>query len=230
MQEDEEYIKFDEMPDMFGQMFSAGGQPDKTASTAPGKTYNSLFEELCDKCYPERYMEPYNAKLVSTATKLYSEVLKSDGNPELQNELRHRAYKELGVRFDGSKLYQYLMNYLNPRLYLKPFCPDKLEIANNYYPEIEANKDDFVLLENIQSDVQWFIDKINEERVCEFQKEIEKEETQGKNIDSTEKQKEEDAWRRYNADQALLEEIRNSLGEYHWKKFIKEEYGGYIKV
>lgn len=234
MQEDDEYIKFDEMPDMFGRMFAADKQPDKTVSITPNKTYGSLFEELCDKCYPERYMEPYNAKLVSAATKLYSEVLESEDKPEMQNELRHRAYKELSVKFDGTKLYQYLMDYLNPRLYLKPFCPDKLEIANNYYPEIEANKDDYIQLENIQSDVQWFIDKLNKEREIEFQKEFQKEiesaKTQVVHTDSIEKQKEEDAWRRYNADQALLEDIRNSLGDYHWKKFIEEEYGGYIKV
>ena len=219
MQEEDEYIKFDEMPDMFGRMFSADGQPDKTVSIKPNKTYNSLFEELCDKCYPERYMEPYDAKLVSAANKLYSEVIKSENNEELQNELRRRAYEELGVKFDGTKLYQYLMDYLNPRLYLVPFCPDRLEFANNYYPEIEANKDDYIQLENIQADVQGFIDEINEEREIKRKREEE--------VMLNEKQL---ALRRFEEDKQWLEEVRNNLGEEYWRKYVEEEYGGYIKV
>ena len=219
MQEDDDNIKFDEMPDMFGRMFNADGQLNKAVSTTPSKTYNSLFEELCDKCFPERYMEPYNAKLVSAATKLYNEVLKSEENTELQNELRHRAYKELGVKFDGSKLYQFLMDYLNPRLYLEPFCPDKLEVANNYYPEIEANKDDYIQLENIQSDVQWFIDKLKEER------EIERKRKEEAMLNEAQR-----ALRRFEEDKQWLEEVRNNLGEENWRKYVEEEYGGYIKV
>lgn len=206
------------MPDMFGKMFSGESQSNHNAPTVQ-KTYNSLFEELCDKCFPGRYMEPYDAKKVSIATKLYAEVLQSKENIDIQNELRHRAYNELGVMFDGSGLYNYLMGYLNPHIYLDPFMPDKLEYANKYYPTIEANKDDYIKLEAIQEKVQSFIDEINKEKEAERRKQ-EEEETSANEI----------AMRRCDEDKQWLDDVRNTLGEENWRKYIEEEYGGYIKV
>lgn len=75
-------------------------------------------------------MQPYDAEKVSIATRLYTEVLQSMDDQNIQNELRLKAYKEPGVNFDGLTLYNYLMGYLNPRLYLNPFLPNKLEFAN----------------------------------------------------------------------------------------------------
>lgn len=215
--QEEEYIKFEEMPNMFGKMFSVEKSLDKETLASPHKTYSSLFEELCDKCYPERYMEPYDAKLVSVAIKLYSEVIQSEQNVDKQKDLRHRAYKELGVKFDGSQLYHFLMDYLDPHLYLNPFLPDRLEVANKYYPSIEANKDDYIALEHIESEVKWFVDEINEEREIKRQKEEE-----------ASMNEEQLALRRSEEDRQWLEEVRNSLGEENWRRYVEEEYGGYI--
>lgn len=227
--QEEEQIKFDEMPDMFGRMFTSETVMKETSAIAQHKTYSSLYEELCDKCYPERFMEPYNATLVSAATKIYKEILQSENDEALQKDLMHRAYKELGIKFDGTKLYQYLMEYFNPRLYLKPFNPDKLEVANEYYPSIEANKRDYIALESIQAKGQWFIDAIIEEQAAECETQ-EQEEVMAFDSEVVEKNEREDAIRRFNMDQSFLEEIRNSLGIYHYKKYIQENYGGYIDV
>ena len=210
---------FDEMPDMFGKMFSENDTSGNTIPIVPHKTYSSLFEELCDKCYPERFMEPYNAKLVSAATKLYKEILQSENDEGLQKDLMHRAYKELGVKFDGTKLYKYLMEYLNPRLYLEPFNPDRLEVVNEYYPSIEANKDDYIALEDILAKAQWFIDEVNEER-----------EMKRKELEEAMMNEEQLVIRRYGEDKQWLEDVRNSLGEDNWRRYVEEEYGGYIKV
>ena len=94
-----------------------------------------------------------------------------------------------------------------------------MEFANNYYPEIEANKDDYIQLENIQADVQGFIDEINEEREIKRKREEE--------VMLNEKQL---ALRRFEEDKQWLEEVRNNLGEEYWRKYVEEEYGGYIKV
>ena len=216
--QDEEQIKFDEMPDMFGRMFAS--ETDlKEISAITHKTYNSLYEELCDKCYPERFMEPYNAKLVSVATKMYKEILQSEKDEEHQKNLMHRAYKELGIKFDGTRLYQYLMEYFNPRLYLEPFNPDKLEVANEYYPSIEENKGDYIALESIQAKGQWFIDAI-----------IEEQETERKKLEETMMNEEQLAIQQFENDKQWLEDVRNSLGEENWRRYVEEEYGGYIKV
>lgn len=217
--EEDENIMFDEMPDMFGRMFIGNTNPSKSESVVSHKTYNSLYEELCDKCFPERFMQPYDAKKVSIATKLYSDVLQSMNDQDKQNELRQRAYKELGVKFDGTQLYNYLIDYLNPRLYLNPFTPDKLEIANRYYPSIEENKADYIALESIRSDVQWFIDAINEEREAERKEQEEALMTE-----------EQLAMRRFEKDKQWLDDVRNSLGEENWRRYVEEEYGGYIKL
>lgn len=217
--EEDENIMFDEMPDMFGKMFIGNTNPNKSESIVSHKTYNSLYEELCDKCFPERFMQPYDAPKVSIATKLYSDVLQSMNDQDKQNELRQRAYKELGVKFDGTHLYNYLMDYLNPRVYLNPFMPDKLEIANRYYPSIEENKADYIALESIRSDVQWFIDAINKER-----------EAERKEQEETLKNEEQLAMRRFEEDKQWLDDVRNSLGEENWRRYVEEEYGGYIKL
>lgn len=62
LMEDDEQIMFDEMPDMFGKMFVENQNPSKSESVLSQKTYCSLYEELCDKCFPERYMQPYDAE------------------------------------------------------------------------------------------------------------------------------------------------------------------------
>ncbi len=217
--EEDENIMFDEMPDMFGRMFIGNTNPSKSESVVSHKTYNSLYEELCDKCFPERFMQPYDAKKVSIATKMYEKILQSKNDQDKQNELRQRAYKELGVKFDGTHLYNYLMDYLNPRVYLKPFTPDKLEIANRYYPSIEENKADYIALESIRSDVQWFIDAINEEREAERKEQEEALMTE-----------EQLAMRRFEEDKQWLDDVRNSLGEENWRRYVEEEYGGYIKL
>ena len=110
------------------------------------------------------------------------------------------------------------MDYLNPRLYLNPFIPDKLETANKYYPEIENNKDDYIYLEDILHKVQWFIDAINEEK-----------EIRRKEEEEFLKSEEQVALRRSEDDKQWLEDVRNSLGEENWRKYVEEEYGGYIK-
>ena len=219
MTQDDENIMFDEMPDMFGRMFVGSVASDIPATAEQHKTYASLFDELCDKCYPERFMEPYNAKLVSAATKIYKDILQSKDDEELQKSLMHKAYIELGVKFDGSKIYHYLMEYLNPHLYLEPFAPDKLETANKYYPSIEENKWDYIALENIQAETQWFIDEIKKER----EEKRKEEEKAGMN-------EEQHAIHRFENDKQWLDDVRNSLGEENWRRYVEEEYGGYIKV
>lgn len=81
------------MPDLFGRMFSGGNTLCNPTPIEPHKTYSSLFEELCDKCYPERFMEPYDAKLVSAATKIYKDILQSKDDEGTQKDLMHRAHK-----------------------------------------------------------------------------------------------------------------------------------------
>lgn len=163
-------------------------------------------------------MQPYDAEKVSIATRLYTEVLQSMDDQNIQNELRLKAYKEPGVNFDGLTLYNYLMGYLNPRLYLNPFLPNKLEFANKYYLAIEANKEGYITLEKIRIEVRGFIQEIDNEKEAELMKEEE-----------TSKNEDQMVVLRFEKDRQWLEDIRNTLGKDNWRRYVEEEYGGYIK-
>ena len=38
------------------------------------------------------------------------------------------------------------------------------------------------------------------------------------------------AMRRFEEDKQWLDDVRNSLGEENWRRYVEEEYGGYIKL
>lgn len=115
MKTQEENIVFESMPD-FNGLF------DNTSLTkkqpVEKKKFSSLFEELKYRCFPERFMDPYDSNKVAISIKLYSDVLDSQNNTEKQSELRRKASEMLGVRFNGDELYNELMEFCDPKLYI----------------------------------------------------------------------------------------------------------------
>ena len=97
---------------------------------------------------------------------------------------------------------------------MHPFSLDKLEFANKYYLAMEANKDDYIELEKIETEVHLFIKEIDLER--EQQKE-EKTSMNGEQI----------AVRRFEEVKQWMDDARNSLDEEYWG-YMEGEYGGSI--
>ena len=153
-------------------------------------------------------MDPYDSEKVAISIKLYSEVLASKNNTEIQSELRRKASEMLGVKFNGDELYNELMEYCNPRLYTNPYNGEYLNIVNPYYPEIENNKDDYVELEKIKDKLAWFIDK----------RKIEIEQKRKAIEDVLNEQKE-------NPSESWIEATKDYLGA-DWEKYVEKEYGG----
>ena len=161
--QNEEDIQFDEMqkPDMFGKMFAGNLKRQD-------KTYDSLYDELKDKCDPKQLVKSGKHDLVPIATELFKSIIQNKDNQCALDDLRRQASAALGVKFDGTKLYNYLMEYLDPNLYQEKHLLKKYDFVMKYYPLVEASKDDYVALEKIQTDVKDFIEnEIREKKAQE---------------------------------------------------------------
>lgn len=115
--------------------------------------YNSLYEELLDKCDPARFMIPYNQELVDIANEIYNAVLHNKDNEKELRELRLRAADELHAKFSTANLYGKLKSLCNPKNYTgKQYDKANLSIANQLYARILQNADDIETLEQIEKD------------------------------------------------------------------------------
>ena len=68
--------------------------------------YNSLYEELLEKCNPACFLEPYDRKKVDLANDIYKQVQKNKNNNKFLKELRTKTISELGVKFSTIQLYE----------------------------------------------------------------------------------------------------------------------------
>lgn len=122
----------------------------------------TLYDELRDKCNPERFMEPYEKEKVELAIEIFSELDKDKQyryNDEHFISLRNRAISELGIHISTQKLYDFLDKYLNPKVYsdIHPYDKDRVNKANEFYSRMQEVKDDIIALEQIQKDANSFI-------------------------------------------------------------------------
>jgi len=163
---EEENIQFDTMPDFRG-MFSKQENPD---STFDEKEYDTLYDELVEKCHPNRFIsgEVFNEKLFEEANKLYAEILKhKDASDEKLISLRNRAIDILGVRMSTKKKYEYLDSLLNPKIYTnvaaEKYDAGRVSEAAKWYAILQKNRNDIRALETLEQDSSDFIDRRKEE-------------------------------------------------------------------
>lgn len=129
-------------------------------SPPPPKTYSSLYAELWDKCNPKNFMEPYDQARVDKAILIYGDLQKVDRNDDNRlREIRDRAMRDLGITISTDRLYKELIEYCDPQNLLKDdnFQTEALRIANQFYAQVRANKNDIHALEKLAS--QMYADK-----------------------------------------------------------------------
>ncbi|GEM_PF-4479111 len=115
----------------------------------PGN-YTSLYGELCAKCDPANFMDPYDAEKVEISNEIYHQVLELEADEEELIALRNRAIQQLGIRIATQKLYEELIDYCNPKNFTgKRYDSELLSIANKVFPQILENADNIVALERI---------------------------------------------------------------------------------
>lgn len=149
---DTEDIFFESMPD-FGKQ--------EIITTQEEKDYSSLYEEIADKCHPNRYIDTNCDKMsFPIANDIYSALTKRKGASDEQlKDLRDKAIFELGVHFSTKKKYQYLLEFFDPRIYTKidPYPTDRVAPAKHYYDLLNENRDDIIALEHLEEEASSFI-------------------------------------------------------------------------
>lgn len=126
----------------------------RKVSPSEDRVYDSLYEELKEKCSPSNYMSPYNREKVDVANALYRELMNigKDETEKLTN-LRRKATSKLNISFSTAKLYRELKDYCNPSSYMNPYDAEALKRANNYYALIEEEKNSIEDLEILKREV-----------------------------------------------------------------------------
>lgn len=131
-----------------------GAEPSKIRSS---KVYDSLYEELLDKCNPKNFMVPYDKDKVGSANLIYKALLENKpshkcySNQEIR-DIKDQAVRELGI-FISDSLYQKLINYCDPKRFMEPYDFKAVQVANEFYALIEKKKDDIVELEGLRHEI-----------------------------------------------------------------------------
>lgn len=141
------------------------------------KEYDSLREELLDKCHPNNFILYLTSdkEKFEIANEIYGVLMNNNSltDDELVS-LRNRAISELGIHISTKKLYNKLVDYFSPEIYTSiiPYNEERVSKAGYYYAKILDAKNDILALENIEKEASDFIAKRNYE--IELQKDIEK--------------------------------------------------------
>lgn len=140
------------------------------------REYFSLYDELEEKCNPDRYMNPFVQEKFDLANELYAELQKrSKRDDKSLIDIRDKAIKGLGIHISTQRLYNYLMEYCHPKIYtaIEPYDKDNVQEAGRLFAMIQKAKDDIHALEAVEQEAEPFIerrkrlllaDKMEEER------------------------------------------------------------------
>ena len=125
-------------------------------SPIPGH-YDSLYDELLDKCNPGKYATQfsYNYELLKIANNLYSEIVETgNNNHEKLVELRKEAVKELGIKISTEDLYNYLLKQTDPQRFMYPYNKELVALANEFHQQTLLKADNIEALEIIQFSIK----------------------------------------------------------------------------
>ena len=149
---EEDNIIFETMPDVnFGGIKSVMSE----RMNEEEKEYDSLYDELIDKCNPKKFnIEYFGFEKFDEANYIWSELKKEKEytSKELLILLRNRAIQKLGVHISTKKKLNELKEYLNPDVYIDYDNYDRELISKvgKIYEEILSAKNDIILLEEIE--------------------------------------------------------------------------------
>lgn len=155
MEEIEENIQFDSMTDLrwnFGEKHE--NKTETAREDAEEREYDSLYEELVDKCNPGKF-KTAGIEIFNTANEIYSglqQLTDTSDSADLK-ELRNRAIDKLGIKISAKKVFNRLQTYLDPENYTgrTPYDKDLVSNAGNLYTQLLNNKDDIRALEAIEN-------------------------------------------------------------------------------
>ena len=157
MEKEDDNIQFEQMPDLdWGKV-----QKPKPVKEIE-KEYDSLYDELLDKCNPSRFkIESVGLDRFNIANEIYAQ-LKSGGSniPEaVLIALRNQAMRELQIHISTKKKFSYLKSFFNPEIYINrtPYDAHRVSEAGTWYDLLLKKADDIQALEKLELDADEFI-------------------------------------------------------------------------
>lgn len=157
MEKEDDNIQFEQMPDLdWGKV-----QKPKPVKEIE-KEYDSLYDELLDKCNPSRFkIELVGFERFDSANKIYAQ-LKSGGSniPEaILIALRNQAMSELQIHISTKKKLSYLKSFFDPEIYINrtPYDGQRISEAGTWYDLLLKKADDIQALEKLELDANEFI-------------------------------------------------------------------------
>lgn len=139
------------------------------------KYYNSLFEELNEKCNPSNFLASFDKEKMLIANELFYKILSTTSREDTDLiGLRNEATEKLGIHFSTRRKMEELMGYLNPKLYTdrKPYDKTLVEKSIYFYDKIIQNQDDIVRLEEIEAEAKpyHFNEIAKRDRIKEYER------------------------------------------------------------
>lgn len=145
------------------------------------KVYNSLYDELMDKCCPDKFCSSttsFDINKFQIANEIYRELCERKMiSPEALIKIRNKAMDKLGIKISTKKLYDELIEYFYPMNYISrtSYNPKRVEKAGYFYDKTLKAKNDIIALEEIQQEASEFIRELEKEKELEKKLELEEE-------------------------------------------------------
>ena len=115
----------------------------------------SLHSKLLRLCNPSRFMKPYNKEKVEKANSIYKELVEiNENDTDKLKSIRKRAVQELGVNLLNKNEIEMLREKANPKNFIKPYRPNKIEKANELYDKLLLNNLDIDEIEEIEQQIK----------------------------------------------------------------------------
>ena len=119
------------------------------------KEYDTLFDELKDKCNPSNFKDVALDKF-NIANDIYAQLMQMNSasvDDDVLRGLRNEAIDKLGVHFSTAKLYKKMTEYIDPSNFTdrQPYDKELVAISGDLYTKIQNSKNDIRELESIDS-------------------------------------------------------------------------------
>ena len=145
---EEDNIIFETMPEPDWSKIVPQQQP------VDEKEYDSLYEELLDKCNPKNFdIKKYGYEKFNEANLIYSQIRNLKSAPETDLiTLRNFAMEKLEIHISTKRKYSELEEYLNPDQYVdrEDYDAELVSIVGKIYAELLSVRYDIRLLEKIE--------------------------------------------------------------------------------
>lgn len=114
-----------------------------------------LRSKLLRLCNPSQFMKPYNKEKVEKANSIYKELMNINENDtdKLKN-IRNRAIQELEINLLDRNKVEMLKEKANPKNFMKPYQPNKIEKANELYDKLSLGNLDIDVIEEIEQKIK----------------------------------------------------------------------------